>query len=128
MIVGSASPADGFSPAEQPAVSVAADGTLAAIHEPSRVTIVEVPSGVPFAEISIDPDALARGAAWVGPPLRLLVSSRYAAHSTVHLLDPYGPHTIAEIRLEAPMRLATTVGGFGLVIGPASAAVLAASE
>ena len=115
-------------PVEAPRVAVAADGTLAAIHEPSRVTIVELPGGVAFAEIGVDPDALASEVAWVGAPPRILVSSRYVAHTTVHLLDPQGPRTIAEIRLEAPMQLFTSVGSTALVIGPASAAVLSAGE
>lgn len=118
----------GYSPAELPRVSVAADGTLAAIHESSRVTILEIPSGVAFAEVGADPDALASEVAWVAGPPRLLVLSRYAAHSTVHLLDPYGPRTIAEIRLEAPMRLYATVGNAALVIGSIGAAVLVANE
>ncbi|HET7499792.1 MAG TPA: hypothetical protein VFK02_02285 [Kofleriaceae bacterium] len=127
MVAHSASP-DGYAPFEQPRVSVAGDGTLAAIHETSHVTIVEIPSGAAFAEIGADPEALASEAAWVGSPPRLLVLSRYAAHSTVHLLDPYGPRTIAEIRLEAPMRLVATVGNAALVIGSLGAAVLAATE
>ena len=89
----------GFAPAERPRVSVAGDGTLAAIHEASRVTVVELPGGAAFAEVGIDPEAGASDVAWVGAPPRLLVLSRYAAHSAVHLLDPYGPRTIAEIRL-----------------------------
>ena len=128
MVARSASQAGGFSPIEQPRVSVAGDGTLAAIHEASRVTILEVPSGAAFAEIGVDPDALASEVAWVGAPPRLLVLSRYAAHSTVHLLDPHGPRSIAEIRLESPMRLFATVGASALVVGSLGAAVLAASE
>ena len=128
MVARSASQDGGFSPAEQPRVSVAADGTLAAIHEASRVTILELPAGAAFAEVGVDPDALASEVAWVGAPPRLLVLSRYAAHCTVHLLDPYGPRSIAEIRLEAPMRLFATVGTSALVVGSLGAAVLAASE
>ena len=61
-------------------------------------------------------------------PPRLLVVSRYAAHSVVHLLDPYGPRTIAEIRLETPMKLFGTTGNHALVVGARGAAVLTASE
>jgi len=56
------------------------------------------------------------------------VLSRYAAHSTVHLLDPYGPRTIAEIRLEAPMRLFASVGAHALAVGALGAAVLTAGD
>ena len=128
MVARSASRAGGFAPIEQPRVSVSGDGSLAAIHESSRVTILEIPSGAAFAEIGVDPDALASEVAWVGAPPRLLVLARYAAHSTVHLLDPHGPRSIAEIRLESPMRLFATVGASALVGGSLGAAVLAASE
>ncbi|HEX2689193.1 MAG TPA: hypothetical protein VHN14_21375 [Kofleriaceae bacterium] len=128
MVAHPASPPHGFSPVESPGVSVAADGTFAAITESPRVTLLELPSGTAFAEIGVDPDALASEVAWVSTPPRLLVLSRYAAHTTVHLLDPSGPHTIAEIRMESPMRLCATVGAFALVVGAQSAAVLAASE
>jgi hypothetical protein len=117
-----------YAPLESPRVAVAGDGTLAAIHEPARVTILEIPSGVAFAEIGVDPEAVASEVAWVGVPPRLLVVSRYAAHSTVHLLDPHGPHTIAEIRLESPMRLFATVGSSALVVGALGAAVLIAGD
>jgi hypothetical protein len=118
----------GFTPAERPRLAVAVDGMLAAIHEPARVTVVELPNLAPFAEIGIDREASACDVAWVGMPPRLLVLSRYEAYSRVHLLDPYGPRTIAEIRLESPMRLVGTIGGHALAVGEQGAAVLSASE
>ena len=90
--------------------------------------VLEIPGGAPFGEIGIDPEASANEIAWVGEPPRLIVLSRYTAHSTVHLIDPYGPRTIAEIRLEAPMRLFSTVGAHALAVGAVGAAVLTASE
>src|SRR5882724_1199658 len=107
-----ASHAGGSSSPGEPRVSVAGDGTLAAVHADARITVLELPSGAAFAEINIDPDALASEVAWLGAPPRLLVLSRAAAHSIVHLIDPrgpVGPRSIAEIRLESPMRLFATV-------------------
>ena len=101
---------------------------MAAIHEPTRIVVIELPGCAPFAEVGIDPDAGASEVVWVGAPPRLAVLSRYAAHSTVHLLDPYGPRTIAEIRLEAPMKLAAAVGTHALAVGSLGAAVLTASD
>jgi hypothetical protein len=120
--------ADRFAPVDPPRVAVSADGSLAAIHEASRITLLELPSGTPFAEIGADPDALASEVGWVSVPPRLLVLSRYDAHSTAHLIDPHGPSTIAEIRLEATMRLAATVGSWALVVGSLGAAVLTSGE
>lgn len=127
-MVARSSSVAGFAPDARPHVAVAADGTLAAIQEPTRINVVEVPSCAAFAELGTDPDAEACEVAWVGTPPRLLVLSRYAAHSTVHLVDPFGPRTVAEIRLESPMRLYASVGGFALAIGTQGAAVLAATD
>jgi hypothetical protein len=121
-------PAERFVPVELPRVAVSGDGSLAAIHESSRITLLELPRGAAFAEIGVDPDALASEVAWVGTPPRLLVLSRYDGNSTAHLIDPLGPRTIAEIRLEATMRLAATVGGWALAIGSLGTAVLASSD
>ena len=111
-----------------PRIAIASDGTLAAIHEPTRITVVDLPGCAAFAEVGIDPEAGASEVMWVGAPPRLAVLSRYAAHSTVHLLDPYGPRTIAEIRLEAPMKLMASVGAHALAVGALGAAVLTAGE
>ncbi|HET9624233.1 MAG TPA: hypothetical protein VFP84_22825, partial [Kofleriaceae bacterium] len=115
-------------PADEPQLAVASDGSLAALHDAGRIVLLELPAGAAFAEIAVDPDAAASEIAWVGAPPRLLVLSRYAAHSTVHMLDPVGPRSIAEIRLELPMRLAATVGSAALVTGPLGAAVLATTD
>jgi hypothetical protein len=126
--VATATSAASFAPAQRPRLAVASDGTLAAVHEPSRVSVIELPGAAMFAEVGIDPEASASDIAWVGAPPRLLVLSRYAAHSVVHLLDPYGPRTLAEIRLESAMKLYATVGSHALAVGPLGAAVLTASD
>ncbi len=118
----------GFVPAQAPRISVASDGTLAAIHEPSRITVLALPSCTAIAEVGVDPEAGASEVVWLGSPPRLAVLSRFAAHSTVHLLDPRGPRTIAEIRLESPMRLMASVGIHALALGALGAAVLTATE
>ncbi len=128
MVARSPSRAGDYTPAESARVAVAADGTVAAVCEPSRITLLALPDGVAFAEIDADPEALAGEVGWLGTPPRLLVLSRYEAYSTAHLLDPQGPRPIAEIRLEAPMRLYATVGASALVVGGLGAAVLTASE
>src|SRR5215468_716266 len=128
MVARSPSRAGDYTPAEFARVAVSADGTVAAVCEPSRVTVLALPDGVAFAEIGVDPEALASEVGWLGAPPRLLVLSRYEAYSTAHLLDPQGPRPIAEIQLETPMRLYATVGASALVIGGLGAAVLVASE
>jgi len=97
-----------FTPEARPKLAIASDGTLAAVLEPTRIHVLELPGCTPFAEVGIDPDAGGSEVAWIGAPPRLLVLSRYAAHSALHLIDPHGPRPIAEIRLEAPMKLAAT--------------------
>jgi hypothetical protein len=117
-----------FVPVDRPRVVVAADGTLAAIHERARIVVTDVPGCTEVADIGIDGDAQDSDVAWVGTPPRLLVLSHYAAHSTVHLVDPLGPRTIAELRLESAMRLRASVGNHALVIGATGAAVLTATD
>ncbi len=131
MIAPSASIQHGFVPKARPRLAISGDGALAAVHETERVSIIELPSCMPIAEIGIDPEAVASDVAWVGSPARLLVLSRFAAHSTVHLLDPNGPsgpRSLAELRLEAAMRLVASVGAHALAVGANGAAILTASD
>jgi hypothetical protein len=128
VVARSASEASAFAPAERPRIAVSSDGTLAAIAEASRAVVLELPGGAPFAEIAIDAAAIASEIAWVGALPRLLVLSRYPAYSTAHLIDPHGPRTIAEIRLETSMKLVASVGAHGLAVGAHGAAVLTASD
>ncbi|CAN5688877.1 hypothetical protein BH11MYX1_BH11MYX1_19870 [soil metagenome] len=128
MVARSATATAGFVPAQTPRIAIASDGTMAAIHEPSRITVLALPDCSAIAEVGVDPEAGSSEVAWVGSPPRLAVLSRYAAHSTVHLLDPHGPRTIAEIRLEAPMRLMASVGAHALAVGALGAAVLTAGD
>jgi hypothetical protein len=117
-----------FAPAERPRIAIASDGSLAAIAERSRIVVVTLPGGAVLAEIGADPGASATELGWVGPPARLVVLSRHGGHSSVHLVDPYGPRSLAEIRLESPMRLYATVGPHALAAGAQGAAVLTAGE
>lgn len=119
-----------FSPIDRPRIAISSDGTLAAIAEATRVVVLELPGVEPFAEVGVDSEATANDIAWVtaGAMPRLLVLSRHAAHSVVYLIDPHGPRTIAEIRLETPMRLFATVRAHALAIGPRGAAVLTATN
>src|ERR1700733_15343185 len=99
---------------------------MAAIVEPSRVVVIDLPACSERAELGIDPEAGAHDVVWLGA--RIAVLSRYAALSPVHLADPAGPRTLAEIRLEAPMKLVASVGSYGLAIGSLASAVIAAGD
>ncbi len=118
----------GFVPGARPVLAIAADGSLGAVLEPTRIGIVELSGGVAFAEIGVDPAAEGTEIGWVSNPPRLLVVSRFAAHSSIHLIDPHGPRTVAEIRMESAIRLYATVGNHALVVGPVGAAILATGE
>jgi hypothetical protein len=124
----SAPTAPRFSPVERPRAAIATDGTLAAIIESQRVVVLELPGGEPFAEVGVDPAALSNEVAWVGAPPRLLVISRYAEHTRVHLVDPHGPRALADLRIETPMRLAAVCGAHALVVSPQSAVIVTAAD
>lgn len=128
MVARSVTEASGYTPEGRPRIAIASDGTLAAIADAGRAVVLELPGGAPFAEIGIDPAAAASEVAWVGAPPRLIVLARYETHSTVHLIDPHGPRTITEIRLEAPMRLFASVGTYALAVGSVGTAVLSATD
>jgi hypothetical protein len=123
-----AAPAKRYAPSDRPRVAVAADGSLAAIHERARIVVTELPSCAELSELGIDTDAAEVCHAWVGTPPRLVVLSRYESRCTVHLVDPFGPRTISELQLDSPLRLCAAVGNHALVIGPHGAAVLAATD
>lgn len=128
MVASSVSVAPGFSPLDRPRIAVSPDGTLAAVVESTRVVVLEVSGAAAFGEVGVDGAAQATEIAWVGAPPRLLVLSRFTAHTTVHLIDPHGPRTIAEIRLESPMRLFASVGSHALAVSAMGAAVLSAGD
>lgn len=127
-VVTQSASAPGFVPTERPRVAVAADGSLAAIVDGTRIVVTEVPSCAPFAEVAIDGDARATELAWVGTPPRLLVVSRYAEHGIARLVDPFGPRTISELRLDEAMTLHAAVGSYALATGDEGAIVLSASD
>ena len=58
----------GFTPGAAPVIAVSADGTLAAIHEAARITLVELPGAVAFVEIGIDPEVVEEWK-WRGVPV-----------------------------------------------------------
>jgi hypothetical protein len=127
----SSASASAYLAAEGSRLAVAADGALAAVIEPRRVVIVELASAAPIAEVGLDGAAEDTDVAWVGPPSRLLVVARGASHSSVHLIDPLGaggPQQVAQIRIEASMRIRAAVGPYALAIGARSAAVLVAGD
>jgi hypothetical protein len=104
------------------------DGGHAAIVEPGRIVVVELERATPIAEIGVATALDHTDVAWIGAPPRLLVLSRHATHSTVHLIDLDGPRARAEIQIEGTMRIGATVGAHALVIGATSTAVLTASD
>lgn len=109
-------------------LAVASDGSRVAVADRGGIVIHDLPTGAPVAEINLDPDAEAYDLGWLANPARLLVVSRFSGYTTVHLLAPDGPRTLAEIQLESPMRLYATVGVHALVAGAQGTAVLSAAE
>ena len=104
------------------------DGAYAAIVETGRVVVVELAHGATVAEVGVATAFDQTDVAWIGAPPRLLVLSRRATNSTVHLIDLDGPRARAEIQIEGAMRLAATVGAHALVTGAGSTAVLTAGD
>ncbi|HET7504622.1 MAG TPA: AAA family ATPase [Kofleriaceae bacterium] len=114
--------------AERCSIVASPDGSHAAIVEPGRIVVVELEHGAQVAEVGVATTPEHTDVAWIGAPPRLLVLSRRATHSTVHLIDLDGPRARAEIQIEGMMRIGATVGAHALVIGTSSTAVLTAGE
>ena len=104
------------------------DGVYAAIVESGRIVVVELSRATVVAEVGVATAFDQTDVAWIATPPRLLVLSRRATNSTVHLIDLDGPRARAEIQIEGAMRLAATVGSHALVTGAGSTAVLTAGD
>ncbi len=113
---------------DRPRVAVAADGSLAAIYDGTRIVVAALPTCAPFATVDCDPDASDTELAWIGTPPCLLVLSRFAAHAVARLIDPFGSRTIGTLQLDDPMKLHASVGSHALVIGDQGALVLTATD
>jgi hypothetical protein len=114
--------------AERCSIVASPDGAHAAVVEPGRIVVVELDHATPVAEVGVATALDHTDVAWIGAPPRLLVLSRHATHSTVHMIDLDGPRTRAEIQIEGTMRIGATVGAHALVIGANSTAVLTAGD
>ena len=114
--------------AERCWIAASPDGAHAAVVEPGRIVVVELEHATPVAEVGVATALDHTDVAWIGAPPRLLVLSRHATHSTVHLIDLDGPRARAEIQIEGTMRIGATVGSHALVIGASSTAVLTAGD
>ena len=86
-------------------VLVAQDGLLAAIQEPTRITLVALPSGEPFGVVQTE---LVTDVGWIGSPSRLLTLARLETGTRVRVVDPRAARLIAERearRVVAPARM-----------------------
>ena len=93
-----------FIPVDAPRVVVPADGSYAVIQEPTRVTLVALPTGEPFGVIETTGEI-----GWLGS--RLLVTSGAVAR----VVDPKIASIVAERTFDAPVRLHACAGAHALV-------------
>jgi hypothetical protein len=107
-------------------VTTSADGMYAAVVEPDRIVVLDLPELAPLAEIGIDGDARTNDVAWVGTPARLLVLSRVGETARLYVVDPRGPTKLGDIELRTTMRIAAASGAYALLAGdaPGSAAIV----
>jgi hypothetical protein len=107
-------------------VVAAPDGSCAAVVETRRIVVIELPHATTIAEIATAGEHT--DVAWIGAPPRLVILSRHATHSAVHLVDLGGPRVRAEIQIASAMRIGATVGVYALLLGAGGAAVLTAGD
>ncbi len=106
---------------------MSADGGLAAASEATRIVFARVPSCETISELVVDPRT-EHEVAWIGTPPRMLVLTRHPDHTVLHLVDPHGPRTLAELQLAPSLHLAASVGAHALLLGSQNALVLTADE
>ena len=113
-------------PQGPPRIDVAANGAVIAIAEPERVSIAGVPDLSLRAEIGIDPDANACEVSFIGR--QLLISSRYASHTLLYLIDPEGPQKLAELRVELGLYILAKSGDRVLATSNGGTVVISATD
>lgn len=128
MVARAASGPPAFSPLDRPRVAIAGDGRWAAVADSTRIGLIELPGRATSAELALEAEARASEIAWVGAPPQLAVLTRHPAHTTVRLVDPHGARPLGELRLDAPMRLLSSVGPHVLAVGPPGVVVLTAAD
>lgn len=106
-----------FIPVETARVTVAQDGSLAALQEPTRITVIALPSAEPFGVIHTVGDPEATDVGWLGSPPRLLVLSRLETTTRVRVVDPRAARLVAERTLEGLVSLRACVDGQALISG-----------
>lgn len=108
-----------FIPVDRSRVTIAQDGSLAALQEPTRITLIALPSGEPFGVIHTVGDAAATDVGWIGSPPRLLVLSRLETTTRVRIVDPRAARLVAERSLDVLAQLRACVDDHALVSGGA---------
>jgi hypothetical protein len=116
-----------FAPRDRPRITVANDGSVAAICEVGRITLAALPECAAFAEIAIDLDARVE-VGWLGIEPQLLVLSSYRSHTIAQLFDPQKLAPIAELWVDSRLRLVATVEAHALALSSSGAAVFVAEH
>ncbi len=118
----------GFIPAQRARVLVAHDGALAAIEEPTRITLVTLPRGEPFGVVQTETSAFATDVGWLGSPSRLLVLARRAMHTQVRVVDPRAPRLLAERELAGAWHLRAWVDDHAVLCADAEAMLVSCPD
>lgn len=100
---------------------------MVAIVEPERIVVATLSDFGLRCEIGVDPEAAGSDAVFVGRE-RLVVTSRFTAHTMAYLIDPSGPRKLAELRIESPIYLLAASDVHVLVTSSLGSAVLSAVD
>jgi hypothetical protein len=90
-------------------------GAAIAVVEPGQVVVLDSRTIEPTAELGIPGDVDDHDVAFVGETGRLVVLSRSAGTSTLHIVDPTGPTKLGEVVLRVAARIASTSGEYVLI-------------
>ncbi len=92
------------------------------VYETGRVSVLTIPDLTPLAEIGTEGDLDDNDVVFVGR--RLVVLSRSARQTRLHIVDPLGPTKVGEASFRMPMWIAAVAGDHILTTGGGQTAII----
>jgi hypothetical protein len=92
------------------------------VYETGRVSVLTIPDLTPIAEIGTEGDFDDNDVVFVGK--RLVVLSRSARQTKLHIVDPLGPTKVAEASFRMQLSIAAVAGDHILAIGGGQTAIV----
>jgi hypothetical protein len=107
-------------------IAVSPEGGQIGVYEPGRVAVLAIPDLAPISEIGTEGDLEDNDVAFIGK--RLVVLSRSARQSRLHVIDAAGPSKLGEASFRMPLWIAAVAGDYMLATGGGQTAIIDLSK